>query len=398
MNAKKLLGLLLALCLVATLFAGCGGSAGNSAEPAATGSNGGSGSENPGAASSAGSGAEEADLPRYKIGILSHTNSGGCWERMLDAARYTAGELNCEIATAVGGNADAIITEVENFIASGVDAVILTNDGGVTSRLVDICSDAGVYIAFSDCGLSVVNEDNYSTYSTNEYYVGHIAHDEYADSYACVQDMIANGATNFVVFGLPPGISSNFDLRAVGAEAAITDAGLEYVEARSYAMAEIANNLMSQYPDTDAIFSFVTTPDSFNVPDMVSKYGGKIQISAYMVGDVSYEFDVGFLTHVSVGSEARLQATMALVYNALRGDRLSNEDGTPAEILFPHLWITSGDDFKAFYAATTGGNHAYGIDEIKQLIKVFNPDVTVADYQTIADDFCDPAGWLASRK
>lgn len=385
MKAKKLLSLLLALCLMAALLAGC--------------DNGQAGDDTPSDSNSpAGSNSTETEMPAYKVGIISHTNSGGCWERILDAAKYMGGELNCEVSAAVGSSADAILTEAENFIASGVDGLIIMNDGGVTSRLVDLCEEAGVYIVFSDCGLSVVEEDDYSTYATSEYYLGHVAHDEYDDSYACAQDMIANGAENFVIFGLPPGISANFDKRAVGAMDAITDAGLEYVEARSYAMAEIANNLMSQYPETDAIFSFVTTPDSFNVADMAAKYGGKIQISAYMVGDVSYEFEVGFLTHVSVGSEARMQLAFALLYSGLRGERVSNADGTPAEIEFPHLWITSGEDFETFYAATTGGNHAYSIDEMKQLIKVFNPDVTPEDYQVIADAFSAEDGWLASKK
>lgn len=387
MKVKRLLSLLLALAMMFSLVA-CGDSSGEQPDES-----------NPGVSDSAvDPGTTEDEMPPFKIGILYHTNSGGCWERMLDAAEYMAGELNCEIMTAVGSNADAILTEVENFIAAGVDAVIIGNEGGITSRLVDVCSDAGVYIAFSDCGLSAIEEADYSTYSTNEYYLGHVAHDEYADSYACAKMMIENGAKNFVIFGLPPGISSNFDKRAVGAADAIKEAGLDYVEARSYSMAEIGNTLMSQYPDTDAIFSFVTTPDNFNVPDMASKYGGKIQISAYMVGDVSYEFDVGFLTHVSVGSEVRLQVTFALVYSALRGSRVCNEDGTPAEILFPHLWITSGEDFETFYNATTGGNHAYSIDEMKQLMKNYNPEVTPADYQAIADAFCTPDGWLASKK
>lgn len=383
MKVKRLLSLLLALAMVLALAA-CGGVT----------------EEKPDNGPSAPNGAVvgQDEMPHYKIGILYHTNSGGCWERMLDAAEYMAEELNCDIMTAVGSNADAILTEVENFIAAGVDAVIIGNEGGITSRLVNVCSDAGVYIAFSDCGLSAIEEADYASYSTNPYYLGHVAHDEYADSYACAKNMIANGAKNFVIFGLPPGISANFDKRAVGAADAIKEAGLDYVEARSYSMAELGNTLMAQYPETDAIFSFVTTPDNFNVPDMASKYGGRLQISAYMVGDVSYEFEVGFLTHVSVGSEARLQTTFALVYSALRGGRVANEDGTPAEILFPHLWITSGEDFAAFYNATTGGNHAYSIDEMKQLMKLYNPDAAPADYQALADSFCDPNGWLAGKK
>ncbi len=388
MKMKKLLSLILALAMLCSLAA-CGDSADQPKE-----TNNDPVAENTDATDGSG----EVEMPSYKIGILYHTNSGGCWDRMMDAAHYMADELNLEIVTAVGGNADAILGEVENFIAAGVDAVIIGNDGGVTSRLVNICSEAGVYIAFSDCGLSVVEEDDYASYATDPYYLGHVAHDEYADSYACAKMMIENGAKNFVIFGLPPGISSNFDKRAVGAADAITEAGLSYVEARSYSMAEIGNTLMSQYPDTDAIFSFVTTPDNFNVVDMASKYGGKLQISAYMVGDVSYEFDIGFLTHVSVGSEARLQVTMALVYSALRGGRISNADGTPAEIEFPHLWITSGEDFETFYNATSGGNHAYTIDEMKQLIQLFNPDASPADYQAVADAFHEADGWLASKK
>ncbi len=388
MKAKKLLSLLLACCMVIGLLAGC-------ADPSAD--------DTPVNEQTPSVGAENTDaaqeeLPSYKIGIICHTNSGGCWDRIFDAATYMGDELNCKVYSAVGSSADAILTEAENFIASGVDGLIIMNDGGITSRLVELCADAGVYVAFSDCGLSVTEDADYSTYSTNEYYLGHVAHDEWADSYACAKDMIENGAKNFVVFGLPPGISSNFDKRAVGAMDAITEAGLEYVEARSYSMAELANNLMSQYPDTDAIFSFVTTPDSFNVVDMASKYAGKIQISAYMVGDVSYEFDVGFLTHVSVGSEARIQLAFALLYSGMRGYRVSNEDGTPAEIEFPHLWIKSGEDFETFFNATTGGNHAYSIDEMKQLMKVFNADVTPEDYKVIADAFSAEDGWLAGKK
>lgn len=385
MKAKKLLSLLLACCMVIGLLAGCGNEKADDNTPA---------DNSPTTAD----GTDEIEMPAYKIGIIAHTNSGGCWERIMGAAEYMGEELNCTVSAAVGSSADAILTEAENFIASGVDGLIIMNDGGITSRLVSLCEEAGVYIVFSDCGLSVTEEDDYSTYSTSEYYLGHVAHDEYADSYACAKDMIENGATNFVVFGLPPGISANFDKRAVGAMDAITEAGLEYVEARSYSMAELANNLMSQYPETDAIFSFVTTPDSFNVVDMASKYAGKIQISAYMVGDVSYEFDVGFLTHVSVGSEARIQLAFSLLYSGMRGYRVSNEDGTPAEIEFPHLWVKSGEDFKTFYNATTGGNHAYSIDEMKQLMKVFNADATPEDYQVIADAFSDEAGWLASKK
>lgn len=395
MKQAKLLSMLLAFCMLLFLFAGCG----NTTESAENPDTGIGESTDTGISDSVNEGASDEsaeELPAYKIGIISHTTSGGCWDRILDAAEYLGDALNCEIVTAVGSSADAILTEAENFIAAGVDGIITLNDGGVTSRLVDICEDANVYLVFSDCGYSSYLDDDYADYASNPYFLGHVAHDEYADAYACASDMIANGAENFVIFGLPPGIASNFDQHTVGAIDAINDAGLDApVEARSYTMAELASNLMSQYPDTDAIFSFVTTSQYFNTLEMAEQYGGKIQVSAYMEGDVTEEFESGFLTHVSIGSEARIELSFALLYSALRGTRIENEDGTAPNILFPHLWITSAEDFATFYSATTGGNHAYSLDEVEQLIAAFNSDVSVSDYETLAAEFSTT--WLSTK-
>lgn len=86
MKTKKLLSVLLILAIVFALAA-CGGQPDAAETP-----------DTPTAAP----GGTETDMPSYKIGILCHTNSGGCWERMMDAADYMAEELNLDIVTAVG--------------------------------------------------------------------------------------------------------------------------------------------------------------------------------------------------------------------------------------------------------------------------------------------------------
>lgn len=393
---KKITALLLSLVMALSLAA-CsgGGSAATTTEQPAQG-------ETNAQTEAAGNEDAPADveLPSYKIGIICHTNSGGCWERIYDAAKYVADNLNCTVDSAIGSNADSCLTEAENMIAAGYDGLIFLADGGVTSRLIDMCSEAGVYLAFSGCNLTVTEEDGYEDFSKNEYYCGNYSHDEYGDAAKCVEMMIDNGAKNFVVYGLPPGISSNFDLRVSGAVDAINDAGLSYNEVRSFTLAQVSPTIMSQYPDTDAIFSFVTTPDSFNVEDFAAQNAGKVQVSGYMVGDVTHEFDINFLTQVCVGEEAQIEMTFAMLYNALRGNRIADADGKAPVVNFSHLWIDNKDDWDKFLASTTNGNHAYDFEtEVKNWITVYGNDVTIDELQEVASSFSshESDGWLATR-
>jgi len=387
MRTTKLLGLALALCLIISLLAGCGGK--TDTVPTDTQS---AQTEETPATDETPEPTIEVELTPFKIGLIASVSSGGGWDLIADAINYLADELNCEVTTpTVANSPDQILAAIENYIAADVDGIIAFNNGGITPRMVQACEAAGVYLVFSEAGQ--LKDEGYETVEKSEYLLGEVAPDEYAVAKEGAQIMIDNGAKNVVVFGLPPGISPSFDMRATGAIDAVKAAGLaDPVEARGYQLPEIAGNLMAQYPDTDAIFGFVTTQDSFNVPDMVAKYGGKLQVSAYMVGDVTEEMESGFLTQVSVGPCARAELSFALLYNAMRGDRLSQADGSAPNILFQDLWITNVADFKKFIAKTTGGNHAYSIDEIKQLIKAFNPNVTIGDYQELADEFT--TSWL----
>lgn len=344
--------------------------------------------------------AEDVDLPAYKIGIICHTNSGGCWDRILDAATYVADNLNCEIGFEIGSNAESCLSAAETMIGAGYNGLIFLADGGVTSRLIDMCAENGVYLVFSGCNLTVTEEDGYDEFSKNEYYCGNYSHDEYNDAKTGAQNMIDNGAKSFVIFGLPPGISSNFDLRVSGAEDAIKAANLPFNEVRSFTLSQDSPTIMSQYPDTDAIFSFVTTPDSFNVEDFAAENAGKVQVSGYMVGDVSHEFDINFLTEVCVGEEAQIEMSFAMLYNALRGNRIADADGRAPVVDFSHLWIESVDDWNTFKANVTGGKHAYDMDQVKSWISVYTgKDVEISELEKVAKQFSshDSDGWLATR-
>ena len=374
---KKLLKITAVICLVAmllTLTAACGNTPSNpTAAPQDD---------------------KPADLPHYKIGLVAFTNTGLWWERCYDAVNALAKEFNCEVSIAYGDTPDAVIAAVENLCSAGVDGIIAMATGGVTPRLVEICQASNTYLVggYNDCTIDA----GYESIASNPYWVGNVYFDEYATSYSIAQDMINNGAKNFVIFGLPPGISTSFDLRATGAMKAVEDAGLTSVEVRSFALPEIANTFLTQYPDTDAVYSIMYATTYITNPIMSAGYAGKLQVSTYDdEGDTVAAFDSGLLTHATEGGNAQAQVCFALLYNALGGAKLTNADGTAPHILLPYNVMKSSAEYTIFLEHSTNGKYPYSLDEVKAMMKAYNPDVTVESIEAFTSVFSTE--WLANH-
>jgi len=335
------------------------------------------------------------ELPHYKIGLLAYTNAGLWWDRIYDAISALCEEYNCELVTAAADMPDTVIAAVENLCSSGVDGIIALSTGGVIQRLVEICEASQVFLVAGNNDVTL--DAGYDSIAKNEYWLGDVYADEYETSYAVTKEMIENGAKNFVIFGLPPGISTSFDLRANGAMDAVKDAGLSpAVEARSFAMPEVANTFLTQYPNTDAVFSVVCSSTYITNPIMSQGYAGKLQVSSYEEeGDTVAAFEAGLLTHAMEGHNAQAQVCFALLYNALRGDRMAAADGTAAHILLPYLIIRSAEEYQLFLDNSTNGKYPFSSDDIKSMIKVFNPDASADSIQEFVSDFS--IDWFKNR-
>ena len=222
----------------------------------------------------------DEELPGFKIGLIAYTNAGLWWDRVLDAVTITAKAYNCEIVIAQGDIPPATIAAVESLCASGVDGIISQATAGVTARLIEICEANEVFFVAIHNDTSM--DEGYAGFSKNPYFVGDVFPNEYEWSYKVTKDMIAAGSKNFVIFGLPPGVSTSFDERAGGAMQAVKDAGLtDAIEARSFALPEIANTFLQQYPDTDAVYSIVCASTYITNPIMSAGYAGKMKVATY---------------------------------------------------------------------------------------------------------------------
>lgn len=328
---------------------------------------------------------EEVELPGFHIGLMVYTNSGRWFDRIFDGVQALADATGCTISLAYGATPDEAIAGVENLCAAGVDGILTMATGGLSHRLLQICEEYGVYYAAANNNL--LQEEGYETFRKNPYYAGSVYSDDMQISYEIVKDMIAKGAKKVALFGLPPGISAAFDNRYAGAYKALEEAGLSVLtEARSFVMPEAAQNLLTQYPDVEAIFSAVDSSNYLYQPLITGGYGGKIQLSCFDDGgDVASGFAQGIVTHCVEGANAQAQLAFILLYNALTGHKMVTDEGLPPDILMPYVLLTSAEEYEAFVKRSENG--IYSWDELKEFVVLVNPDANLGNLTALAQSF-----------
>lgn len=326
---------------------------------------------------------ETVPLPGFKLGLVVYTNTGGWFDRIYDGIKTLADSTGSTITLASGATPDEAIAAVENLCASGVDGIIDLATGGVSHRLLQICQEYGVYFVAANNNLLL--EEGYETFRKNDFYVGSVYADDKQVSYDIVKEMIDNGAKKLAVFGLPPGISAAFDNRFAGAYEALGEAGMTVLtEARSFVMPEAVQNLLTQFPDVDAIFSAVDSSNYLYQPLISGGYGGKIQINSFDDGsDVSIGFDNGIVSHAVEGVNAQAQIAYILLYNALTENMMVMGDGSAPDILMPYVLLHNTAEFKDYVELSKGG--VYSLDELKEYVVLANPDAKLDKLIALAE-------------
>ncbi|NLV50656.1 MAG: substrate-binding domain-containing protein [Clostridiales bacterium] len=328
---------------------------------------------------------EPVALPSFKLGLIVYTNTGGWFDRIYDGVKVLADATGTTFQMGGGSTPDEAVAAVENLCAAGVDGIIDLATGGVSERLLQICEQNGVYFVAANNNLTI--EPGYDTFKNNPYYVGSVYADDKKVGYDIAKEMLANGAEKMAIFGLPPGISAAFDNRFTGAYQALEEAGKTAItEARSFVMAEAAQNLLTQFPDVDAIFSAVDSSNYLYQPLISAGYGGKIQISSFDDGsDVSVGFDNGILSHAVEGVNAQAQIAYVLLYNALTDNKMTLDDGSVPDILMPYVLLHSTEEYKAYVELSKGG--VYSLEELSEYIVLSNPDASVDNLIKLAQSF-----------
>lgn len=357
---KRIIAILLSLTVLFSL-AGCGNSGGDSG----------------------------SDLPEYKVGVIMYDLSNE-WSINIQEALESLGEdLNITFEYAFGGpDPEATKTAVQNFGASGCDGILNLHPGTIMSTLVETCEEYEMYIVTSNDPAS--GDANYAEFSKSEYFAGEVWEDDYKTAYEIAEDMIVSGgAKTFALHGFPEGLATQMDKRLQGARAAIADNGATILtEGLNFDKAGAAENIISQFPDVDAIFSSVETISTVYQPLVNADLAGDILLNCYDPADGALEaFQEGTIQYAVEGTCADSMIALILLYNAMSGNRMVDADGNVASIEMNYIVAKTAEEFEDVQTYVTGEDKPYHFDELDDYITVLNADASLDGLKALAQAF-----------
>ncbi|MGI5888167.1 MAG: sugar ABC transporter substrate-binding protein [Oscillospiraceae bacterium] len=362
---KRFLSVLLILSLMITMvLSGCGGTSGEASS--------GTTSES----TSSDSSGSSSDLTHYDIGILPWSLSDTEIVRLMDWCEDIGEELNITFHWVQSSTDETLITNIETLIQAGCDAIMPFY---INESVVEVCDENQVYFA-QFC--STIEGEVLEAAEASEYWLGNCHENDTASGLAMVQSLYDQGARNFTVIGIPAGQQPIGDARFESFKDGIetlqeSDPDVQLLgEYRGLESPDAVENFLSLYPEMDGICNacggggrneaIVQIIDNGGYSDQI-RYGC---INA--VEDYEYWFNTGALDFMVCGQHPDAIFTFVMVYNALTGNRLSDE---PIYMNMNYLYVTP-DNMEDYSKYIMGDTYPYTMDELKQFIKIFNPDAT----------------------
>ncbi|MCF0228116.1 MAG: sugar ABC transporter substrate-binding protein [Parasporobacterium sp.] len=323
----------------------------------------------------------------YKVGVILYDTECQWAKDIMGCLRAIGEPLGVTFETAIGGtDPEVTIEDVQNFGAAGYNGIVNLHPGTVMSKLVEVCEQYGMYIVTSNDPSSA--SADYAQFSASEYFAGEVWEDEKQIAGEIIQSMYDNGATEFGLHGFPYGLSAQMDARLDGARAKLAELGVpeeNIHEGLSFDKAGAADELLSSFPGMQAIFSSVETVSTVYQPLINSGKSGEVMLNCYDPNDDAlYAFEDGTLSYATTGTCADSMIAFVLLYNAMTGNKMVQEDGSAASINMRYLFCQSAEDFQAAMDYCSADHPAYTLEELTPFI---GPDASFADLKAFAEKF-----------
>ncbi len=378
---KKLLALVLCMAVTAGMLAGCGASGAKSNN---------SGNTESDTAESKTSGGDEYDfdageseypsadeLEPHKIGVIWYGYTDQLSTSMKKNMDYLASEFNIEVVYAEAYLAEDCISETENLIEAGCEGIMTL---GLYAAMVDKCEEAGVYLT-QFCNV-VTDEEILGMIRESEYFAGMITESDVSGGEMMVDDLYERGCRNIVWLSLQAGASANHDNRVRGIEAGIKKYDdLNVLSTyRGTDIAEALTTFAATYPEMDGIL--ITGGDAEEYYQVMTSEGlsGNVILATFDIGKGTDErLERGDLGWIAGGQAPTSGIAFSLLYNAITGTKILEDTTQPLYRNF--LILQSVEDYNNYVKYAEGDIPAYTGDEIKALIKAFNPDAGIALYE-----------------
>ena len=332
---RRIIGLLMAMCLGATLFTAC-----SQNTPSGANSNGQSelstGEEYVATVQS--KYADVTDAPTFKIGF-THTppsdTLSAAYHRVLD---YTAAEFGCEMVygEVTSGDLSEWQAAYENLGQAGCDGEIIIYCTGATVEYFD---SKGIYWA-SVCS-EIVDEDIIQMACASEYYCGNICEVDEQAGYDMAQGMYDAGCRYIAYLAPTAGMNVCHDERVRGIDRFLDEhPDMELATSwRGSPFATGVQEVLAAYPDIDGLMS---TGGDTAIPAAIYA-AGMDKTCKYACVDIQEgvydQLKDGMCVWVAGGQYPTAQLGFALVYNGLTGHKIMPDLSTTMHR--PYMYIKS---------------------------------------------------------
>ena len=306
-------------------------------------------------------------------------------------------ELSFVFGQLDSSNSDANVAACQAMIAQGCNGIILYNQTGALDTIVEMASDAGVYVG---CYLSDPGDSLKALINSNPYYVG-AAMDGPTDTASigryAAQIAIENGYKHVGSVSFPLDIMAPMKVMVEAFYAAIADYNataaaedqIEVYDNEEVWFTQVDASYFANYPEMDAVFGSGGGVLSVYPTIVQAKLTDKVKlISTGMLydDDTIAAIENGNIVLASTSSIEQLLYPVALIFNAVQGQPYADLPETPETRGCGIIYFRNSDDIAAvknhsyLYASSYDEYDRLMVtpEQAKQYLTIYNADATYA--------------------
>ncbi|WP_276929706.1 sugar ABC transporter substrate-binding protein [Herbinix luporum] len=327
-----------------------------------------------------------SELDPYSVGVLLWGYTDQLGASVKKNLEYLGKEFNVQFTFVDAIAMEEYISGTENLIQKGVDGILSLI---VLPSMIEKCEAAGVYLQ------SILNEstdpDTLKLIAKSKYVTGMITENDYECGVAMVDDLYERGCRNIVWIAPEAGMAANHDNRVRGIEDAIKKYNDLNILAnyRGSEQAEALQSFAATYPEMDGII--VTgganggTESIYQVMQSEGLNGQAILATIDIGEGTGDKLASGELGWIAGGQFPTTGIGFAILYNAMVGTPIND---TPEKTIYrPFMVLQSKEDYDNYMKYVEGDIPPYTGEEVKALIKKFNPDASLELLQEYGDKY-----------
>lgn len=336
---------------------------------------------------------EETDTGDKVIGISMWNTTGPAAQQVIGLINKAVAVSGVKVIPWVDNyNPDDQIRAIENFVAMGVDGMLICNASDeVMAKMRDACDQ--IQAPFAQMFRTIADKEIKDYVFESPYCAGNAHEDEFNTANLIGKRLGELGYKNVAITTGPHG-DATAESRYAGLVAGLEEAGVTVLAEQweittGEAAANATQNFMQIYPELEVVCVMYSVEGITGARNAIINAGkqGKIKIAAQdFTGIPAIDMDM-----VKSGDAAVLAGghlidpffAYVLVANAVMGTPLSDK---AEEVIVTHILLSSPEEAEFYFNNMEAGGdlQAYNADEMKMMFKTFNPDFTIDDLKAIA--------------